>query len=112
MNLLDQVHWIQEVRFDRSRSGPSNIDAGHGARFCKDHGAAGRPFRARDLPDFDPGNIGQTTFGAHGGPDTSLLLAGGHTDCRSHKHGDDGGRMRSSHRDILAWLVVGGGWPT
>ena len=55
MNLLHQIHRIQQIGFDRSRSGPANIDAGDGARFCKDHGAAGRPFRARDLPDFDPG---------------------------------------------------------
>ena len=64
MNLLHQVHWIQQVRFNRSRSRAANIDAGDGSRLRKDHGTTGQPLRTRDLSNLDPWNIRQTGSGA------------------------------------------------
>ena len=58
MHLLHEIHWIQQIGFDRSGSRPAHIDAGHGAGFGKDDGAAGQPLRACDLADLDSGNVG------------------------------------------------------
>ena len=58
MHLLHEIHRIQQIGFDRSRSRPANIDAGDGSGFREDDGAAGQPLRARDLADLDSRNIG------------------------------------------------------
>ena len=64
---------------DRFRSflgRPANVNAGDGAGFGKDHGAAGQPLRACDLTNLDARDVGDAAAGRHGGADTSLLLAG------------------------------------
>ena len=74
MHLLHEVHRIEQIGFDGSGRGSTNIDAAHRSCFGKDDRAPRQPLRASDLTDFDPRNIGNAA-GRFQGTDTFLLLA-------------------------------------
>ncbi len=56
MDTLNRVYGIQEIRFSRSRRGPSDIAATDGAVFYQYDRAAGWSLGKCVMPDFDARN--------------------------------------------------------
>jgi hypothetical protein len=59
VHLLNRVRRIQQVGLPRARRRAAHIDAGGGARFSNDHGAARWSSCQREMSDFNSGNGGQ-----------------------------------------------------